>query len=201
MIPVTQLAQQCAPFVAPTTMAAIVHVESGGNPLAMWNNTTNQRVLPNSLAQAQAYLARAMAAGQQVDVGIAQVDTENFPAYGMNINNVFDACTNLRVGAKILEAAYRQAVAHFGPGQTALFHAFEAYNSGRLWGDSSYANKILAAAGVPVMVQGGGSLVYHHVRHFHNPFTVYWTPPKNAVPVRVDTHYQPPGMTGTITWK
>nr|WP_226856667.1 lytic transglycosylase domain-containing protein [Acidithiobacillus caldus] len=143
---------KCAPEVAPATMTAIVRVESGGDPLAMWNNTTRQRILPSTLQEAQAYLRRAMALGQKVDVGIAQVDTENFAAYGLRPSNAFNVCRNLRVGGQILSADYVRSVSRFGPGQTALFHAFEAYNSGALWGDSGYANRILTAAGVPVEV-------------------------------------------------
>ncbi|MBU2761089.1 lytic transglycosylase domain-containing protein [Acidithiobacillus thiooxidans] len=174
MIPVTTLVQQCAPFVAPKTMAAIVKVESGGNPLAMDNDSTGQRLLPSSPAQASALLMRAMALGQSVDVGIAQVNTANFAAFGLTPDNAFDACTNIRVGARILEAAYRQAVATYGLGQVALFHAFEAYNSGQLIGDPVYADKILAAAGVPVWVSGTGALRYHHLVHEPLVFTLSW---------------------------
>ena len=170
MIPLSVLSAQCAPEVAPKTMVAIVRVESGGDLLAMWNNTTGQRVVPANLRQAQAYLARAMAAGQKVDVGIAQVDTENFAAYGLNPDNAFDACTNLRVGGQILAADYGKAVTRFGPGQGALFHAFEAYNSGHLWGDSGYAKQILGAAGVPVFVTGAGGLAYRA-----RPALLTWT--------------------------
>ncbi|MGK9452179.1 lytic transglycosylase domain-containing protein [Acidithiobacillus caldus] len=152
MIPLTLLLHQCVPEVAPRTMAAIVRVESGGNPLAMWNNTTRQQVLPSTLQEAQAYLRRAMALGQQVDVGLAQVDAANFAAYRLRPSNAFNVCRNLRVGGQILSADYVRAVSRFGPGQTALFHAFEAYNSGALWGDSGYANQILTAADVPVEV-------------------------------------------------
>ncbi|MDD3760576.1 MAG: transglycosylase SLT domain-containing protein, partial [Acidithiobacillus sp.] len=105
-------------------------------------------------------LRQAMARGQKVDVGIAQVDTENFAAYGLSPANAFDACTNLRVGGQILAADYFKAARKLGPGQTALYHAFEAYNSGRLWGDSGYANQILNAAGMPVQVTGKGGLTY-----------------------------------------
>jgi type IV secretion system protein VirB1 len=175
-------------------MAAIVRVESGGNPLAMWNNTTGQRVLPTTLQQAQAYLAQAMAAGQKVDVGIAQVDTENFAAYGLNLDNAFDACTNLRVGASILSANYRHAVASFGPGQVALYHAFEGYNSGHLWGDSSYANRILAAAGLPVVVGQGGGLTYQHRAAMPLVFVKSWSTAKAAPkPVKA-------GFVYDITW-
>lgn len=201
MIPVAQLARQCAPFVAPSTMSAIVQVESGGQALVILDNTTGRDYRPSSVAQGVATIDRLLAEGhKQLDVGIAQVDTENFASYGLTPATALNACTNIRVGARILEAAYRQSAATYGPGQVALFHAFEAYNSGRLIGDPGYADKILAAAGIPVMVQGGGGLVYRHVRHFHNPFTVYWKPVKGT-PIKVDTHYKPPPLSGTITWK
>ncbi|WP_437559523.1 lytic transglycosylase domain-containing protein [Acidithiobacillus sulfuriphilus] len=153
MIPLNHLVTECAPMVAPSTMAAIVRAESGGNPLAMWNNTTRQRIRPPNLSSAVAYLLAAMAAGQRVDVGIAQVDTQNFAAFGLTPKTAFNACANLRVGAEILRANWQQAL-HAGlRGQPALYHAFEAYNSGRLWGDAIYANRILGAAGAPVFVQ------------------------------------------------
>ena len=202
MIPVAQLVAQCAPFVAPSTMSAIVQVESGGRALVILDNATGRDYNPQTVQQGVATIDRLLAEGhRQLDVGIAQVDTENFATYGLTPATALNACTNIRVGANILEAAYRQSAAAYGPGQVALFHAFEAYNSGRLIGDPRYADKILAAAGIPVVVQGGGGMAYHHVRHFHDPFTVYWTTPKNAAPIQVDTHYKPPGLAGTITWK
>lgn len=171
MIPITALAAQCALQVAPKTMSAIVRVESGGNPLAMWNNTTHQRILPPNRTAAMAYLTHAMALGQKVDVGIAQVDTENFAATGLTPENAFDACANLHAGAAILTGAYRKAVAVYGPAQRALFHAFQGYNSGRLWGDAGYANAVLRAAGIPVHVQASAHMVFRHLA-----YVVSWTP-------------------------
>ena len=201
MLPLDSLIAQCAPFVAPRTMSAIVRVESGGNPLAMWNNTTHQRILPPNRAAAIAYLQGAMAAGQKVDVGIAQVDTENFAAYGLTPENAFDACTNLRVGAKILQSDYARAAARFGPGQVALYHAFEAYNSGHLWGDAHYANMVLRSAGIPVYVQSGG-LTYRANRHFKIPFTYYWTVSKKMPAFPIDTRYtgSRSGLSVTVRW-
>ncbi|MBU2825440.1 lytic transglycosylase domain-containing protein, partial [Acidithiobacillus ferrooxidans] len=48
MIALPQISAECAPMVAARTMAAIVQVESGGNPLAMWNNSTRSMVIPGS---------------------------------------------------------------------------------------------------------------------------------------------------------
>ena len=149
MILLSQISAECAPMVAPSTMAAIVRVESGGNPLAMWNNSTQSMVIPGSRAQAIRYLRHAMAAGQRVDVGLAQVDTGNFAAFGLRPRNAFNACANLRAGGEILHMDWQQALSSGYRGQQALYHAFEAYNSGRLRGDAQYANRILGAAGVP----------------------------------------------------
>lgn len=121
-----------------------------------------------------------IAAWHQVDVGIAQVDTENFTAYGLSPANAFDACTNLRAGSEILTADYRRAVATYGPGQIALYHAFEAYNSGRLPGDAGYANRILSAAGIPVKVGITGGLSYRHRSNAPLAFVETWGVTKPA---------------------
>jgi type IV secretion system protein VirB1 len=185
-------------------MAAIIKVESGGRALVILDNATGRDYNPSSVPQGVSTIDRLLAEGhRQLDVGIAQVDSENFSTYGLTPATALNACTNIRVGAKILQAAYKQAVVVYGPGQVALYHAFEAYNSGRLNDDPAYANKILQAAGIPVMVQGNGRLAYHHVRHFHNPFTVYWQPPKAATPIKVDTHFHDSGsgLAATVRWR
>ena len=161
MLPLHYLLTECAPMVAPSTMSAIVQVESGGNPLAMWNNSTRSMVIPGSRAQAIQYLRQAIAAGQRVDVGLAQVDTENFAAFGLTPGTAFHVCTNLRAGAEILRQDWNQSLASGYRGQQALYHAFEAYNSGRLTGDAAYANRILRAPGNPSLF---GNLTDSRVR-------------------------------------
>ncbi len=176
MIPFPVLAKQCAPMVATQTMAAIVKVESGGDPLAMWDNTAKREYRPATVTQAQKILSALMAAGHKVDVGIGQVDTENFAAYGLNLSNVFNACTNLHVAGEILQTNYLGAEMTYGPGQVALYHAFEGYNSGKLVGDSVYANKVLHAAGLPVQVGSDGGLRYAVRQHPVNPFPMLGWP-------------------------
>jgi len=121
----------------------------------MWNNGTRSMVIPGNLDQAVRYLRQAIAAGQRVDVGLAQVDTENFAAFGLTPSTAFNACANLRAGSEILRMDWQQAQASGYRGQQALYHAFEAYNSGRLWGDAQYANRILIAAGSPSLANTG----------------------------------------------
>lgn len=186
----TSLMQQCAPQVALATMSAIVRVESGGNPLAMWNNTTRSMVVPGSRLQAIAYLRQAMSAGDLVDVGLAQVDTENFAYLGLRPGNAFDVCTNLRAGSRILMADYRRATSVYGSGQSALFHAFEAYNSGRFRGDSEYADRILSAAGLPTASQRTASLPTASQKHVPLTIQVAWGDKKvGSKPVRTGAAY------------
>lgn len=203
MIPVQQLVAQCAPFVAPSTMAAIVRVESGGNPLVILDNTTGRDYYPQTVQQGAAIIRHLLSIGHtQIDVGIAQVDTENFAAYGLTPSAALNACTNLRAGARILQDAYKMSAATYGPGQTALYHAFEAYNSGRLIGDPAYANHVLAAAGVPVFVGSNGRIQYQHRQNYH-PFILYWKDARGVnkpEPYHVDSHYRLRSLTGAVAW-
>lgn len=168
---------QCAAQIAPSTMTAIVKVESGGNPWALYDNNTGQSIQPQSYGQALADVRLALAMGQKMDVGLAQVDTENFAAYGLTPATALNACTNLHVGAEILATDYHHAASVYGPGQVALFHAFEAYNSGHLHGDAGYADKILGAAGLPVYVAHGGGLTYQHRARLPLVFVADWSQP------------------------
>lgn len=142
------LIRQCAPNVAPSTMAAIVQVESGGNPFAIDDETAGRSYYPRDRQAAQALARELIDAGHLVDAGIAQVDSMNFVRLGVNVQTVFDPCTNLRAGSAILLSDYRVARQHYGSGQTALRHAIGMYNTGRLDGGASYVNHVLAAAGV-----------------------------------------------------
>jgi len=84
------LMAHCAPTVAPSTMTAIVQVESGGNPLAIGDNTANRSYYPHDRAAAERLAHRLLNAGHLLDVGIAQIDSMNFPGFGVNVHTIFD---------------------------------------------------------------------------------------------------------------
>jgi len=142
------LIAQCAPSVAPSTMAAIVQVESGGNTLAIDDDTTRRSYYPRDRASAEALANRLIEAGHLLDIGIAQVDSMNFAHLGVNVHTAFDACTNLRAGSAILSGDYNFAERHYGSGQVALRHAIGMYNTGRLDRGAGYIRQVLAAAGI-----------------------------------------------------
>ena len=149
------LLQQCAPQVAPVTMAAIVQTESSGWPWTIHDNTTGQSLRFQSRTQAVAMARILIAQGHKLDMGLAQIDSENLIWLGLSVTNVFNPCTNLRAAQRILVGAYRQAGAN---GTQSLNGAFQAYNSGNTSGDGHYARVVYHQAGVEVPAIPGGQL-------------------------------------------
>lgn len=146
-----QLLQECAPQVASVTMAAVVQAESGGDPLVIHDNTAKRSYFPKTRREAERILHILLAQGHQVDAGIAQVDSENFPSYGLNYKNVFDPCTNLQAASKILLASWKASGKH-------LPSALQVYNSGQPSGDTRYARIVYHQAGARVPAIPGGKL-------------------------------------------
>ena len=151
------LLQQCAPRVAPVTMAAVVQTESGG-----WPWTIDVNGLPgggsmrfNDQQAAITAATRYIRLGYKVDLGLAQVDSENLSWLGLSVQQAFNPCTNLRAAQRILVGAYRQAGAD---GTQSLNGAFQAYNSGNTSGDGHYAKAVYRQAGVEVPGIPGGQL-------------------------------------------
>ncbi|MBP9800802.1 MAG: lytic transglycosylase domain-containing protein [Sterolibacterium sp.] len=144
------LVAQCAPLVAPVTMLAIVRVESGGNPLAM-NVNGKQRLArqPASLVEALAWSDWLMARGYSVDLGLAQVNSRHLKRFGLPASMLFDPCTNIAVGARILMENYAQASHKYADSQDALRAAISAYNTGNHTAGLSngYVRKVATAAG------------------------------------------------------
>jgi type IV secretion system protein VirB1 len=153
------LIRQCAPAVAPSTMAAIVQVESGGDPLAIGDNTTRRSYYPRDRATAERLARRLLNAGHLLDIGIAQIDSMNFAGFGVTSHTIFDPCTNLNVGARILSGDYAFAARRYGDGQIALRHAIGMYNTGRLNAGARYIARVFAAAGIQEDHSGGRGVI------------------------------------------
>jgi len=140
------LIRHCAPAVASSTMAAIVEVESGGDPFAIGDNTTRRSYYPRDRATAELLARRLLDAGHLLDVGIAQIDSMNFAGFGVTVDSIFDPCINLSIGAKILSGDYAFAARRYRDAQVALRHAIGMYNTGRLNGGARYIARVVAAA-------------------------------------------------------
>jgi type IV secretion system protein VirB1 len=122
---------QCAPTVAPQTLAAIVRVESGGKPWVI--NVNGDYALPRqpqSRAEAVREANRLIGLGYNIDIGLMQVNVKNLSLLNLSVEQVFDPCTNITAGAQILQDFYLKSVKSIGQGQASLRRAISAYNTG-----------------------------------------------------------------------
>lgn len=123
------LLRTCAPAVDPTTLLAVIAVESDGDPLAV-NINRGPRVRPTTVEAAVGIAEAAIAAGYSVDLGLMQVNSRNLDLLGTTVARMFDPCANVRAGAALLMDAYAAAARAYGEGQPALRAALSAYNTG-----------------------------------------------------------------------
>lgn len=143
------LLAQCAPGVAPDTMAAVVMAESRGDPLKIQVNS-GARLLrqPQTRAEATQAAKALLSMGASFDAGLAQVNSANFRRLGLTAENVFDACTNVAAGATVLRENYEAAVK--AGSRKPLAAALSLYNTGSLSRGlaNGYVDRVRRAAGL-----------------------------------------------------
>ena len=88
---VLALSQACAPSVAPETLAAIAHVESRFDTLAIGVNGGGRRPpragdAPEAIRTAR----RLLAQGANIDLGLAQINSDNLAWLGLSVEQAFD---------------------------------------------------------------------------------------------------------------
>jgi type IV secretion system protein VirB1 len=155
---VTTLAAGCAPMTAPSTLAAVAKVESGFDPLAIGVNGAHRRQLhPSSRAEAVITATRLIASGQNIDLGLAQINSANLMRLGLTVERAFDACANLEASGRVLQTAYSLSLTEAGHPNLAVLKALSIYNTGRpdRGFRNGYVAKVMAAAAtipaVPVL--------------------------------------------------
>jgi type IV secretion system protein VirB1 len=114
-------------------LAAIVRVESRGNPLALAVNGTVELVRPPRDRDDAVRMARWLAShGYNFDAGVAQVNSANFARLGLDAASVFEPCANLRGAAIVLEECRGRALQLGLSGERADSAALSCYNTGHL---------------------------------------------------------------------
>lgn len=141
-------AAQCAPSVAATTLRAIATVESTGNRYAI--GVVNGRLSrqPLSLPEAMSTVHALQKNGIRFSAGLIQINAENWPAYNLDSESVFDPCANMRAAAGILSSCYRRAHFKTSNDQHALRLALSCYYSNNfITGyQHGYVQKVVAVA-------------------------------------------------------
>ncbi|WP_284948022.1 lytic transglycosylase domain-containing protein [Acidisoma cladoniae] len=121
----------CGSSVDPSTLRAIMRVESGAQVYAInVNGAPYQPSLASTPADATAEAQAWIARGYSVDLGLMQVNSRNLQSLGFTVAQMFDPCTNIQAGASILTADYLSASAARTNPQDALKAALSAYNTG-----------------------------------------------------------------------
>ncbi len=128
---VLALSQSCAPSVAPQTLAAIAHVESRFDPLAIGVNRNGARpARARNATEAATTARRLLSGGANLDLGLAQINSDNLGWLGLTVEDTFDPCLNLRAAATVLRAGYRPVGETPAHRQSALRVALSRYNTG-----------------------------------------------------------------------
>lgn len=148
------LANQCAPWVAPQTLAAIVKTESSFNPLVInINGGAKLERQPSSKGEAVATAKWLIENGYNVDLGLGQINSVNLSKTKLSVEDAFDACKNLAAAATILKWNYESAQQRTaGNEQSALMAAISAYNTGSFTRGFSngYVKKVVNNAAAPI---------------------------------------------------
>lgn len=125
------LAAECAPWVAPQTMAAIVKTESQFKPLAInVNGGAKLERQPTTKEEAVITAKWLIANSYNIDMGLGQVNSVNLSKTKLSVEDAFDPCKNLAAAATILQWNYESASKHIPGEQAALHAAISAYNTG-----------------------------------------------------------------------
>jgi len=101
------LAAQCAPSASPVLLAAIASVESGLQPLSAYSATIKD--VPASVGNGVAFIVGQLDSGNDVAIGLMGLDARSLPSEGLSYVEAFDACSNLAVADRILDAISKAA--------------------------------------------------------------------------------------------
>jgi len=140
------LATECAPWVAPATMAAIVKTESQFKPFAInINGGAKLERQPATKEEAIITAKWLLNNNYNIDMGLGQVNSVNLKKTNLSVEDAFDPCKNLAASATILQWNYESASKTIPDQQAALKAAISAYNTGSLTRGFSngYVNKVL----------------------------------------------------------
>ena len=135
-----QHAAACAPAAHHPTLVQIARQESALRPWALSINypkgtakalgrpgaTARLQSQPESKAQAVQWARALIGQGYTVSMGLMQVSSQNLSAFGYSVEDAFEPCNNIKMGASIYNSARQQAVNADDPDAAAL----SIYNSG-----------------------------------------------------------------------
>jgi len=104
---VLALATQWGTPIAPREILAQARVESGLDPLAIHDDVTGQVYHPPTLEDALRIATHCEMQGHDIDAGLMQVNSGNFPWLHLSLAEAFDPVQSIRAGVQVLTAISR----------------------------------------------------------------------------------------------
>lgn len=105
------LAQTCAPFVAPETLAGVVSLESRFAPFNIRiNSGLPLKKQPATKVEAIEIATTLAADHQDIQLGLGGIGLDDLDRMKLSISDAFDPCLNLKATATLLDGYYRLAV-------------------------------------------------------------------------------------------
>jgi type IV secretion system protein VirB1 len=128
---------ECLWQVHPDMAAQVIRLESGGRPHAINVNVLTGKPRPKyrqpqTRQEAITLSKKFMQQGYSVDMGLMQINSKNLPRYNVTVEEIFDPCTNIRTGSRILHSAWQVATRTTPDKQSALLKALSIYNTGNM---------------------------------------------------------------------
>ncbi|MFV9876245.1 MAG: lytic transglycosylase domain-containing protein [Rickettsiales endosymbiont of Dermacentor nuttalli] len=143
---------KCVPEIGLKTIAAIVKIKSANNPpWVIHDNTHKTSYKFASKEQAIETAENLINKGDNLDLELAQINSNNLSSLNIKVTKVFEPCINLKASAIILKNFYRQAKLIFSDDQKTLFHAISSYNTGSFYKEFKYASKVWLAATIVII--------------------------------------------------
>jgi type IV secretion system protein VirB1 len=145
------LASECAPWVAPQTMAAIVRTESQFKPFAInINGKAKLERQPATKEEAVITAKWLIENKYNIDLGLGQVNSVNLAKTNLSVEDAFDPCKNIAAAATILKWNYESASKKIPDEQAALQAAISAYNTGSFTRgfNNGYVQKVVSNANI-----------------------------------------------------
>jgi type IV secretion system protein VirB1 len=153
------LMMTCAPLVHPTTLRALIQVESAGNPYAVSVNYPRSLHIagadppdfpqPHSRGDALALIARLAAEGFSTSVGLAQINVQHLQGSALHLADLFNPCVNLALAQRVLlDCDAQQSQLGTTAARLRLRRTLVCYNAGEGVSEtqSPYASNIARAA-------------------------------------------------------
>lgn len=103
------LSEQCQSQVPSSVIQSLISIESGGNDLALAVVGYSGFYQPKKLTFAIRLIKKLFRKGYSFSAGLMQINSQHYTHYNLNGFDVFDPCTNIKIGADIYADCYNRA--------------------------------------------------------------------------------------------